>query len=428
MIEPNKLLAKIKVNQCSDDEIFWILSNVELSKTDLLEALKLNRSIRSLNLGNSKILDEGCKLLYELLTVNNSLTELSLEYNFISDKGAKLIAKGLKENKMLQLLSLDENAILDAGFAAIFDTLKFNQSLTSLSLYRCRISFTSPIPEFEESLQQNRSLKSLNLCNNNLKATACISISKVLKVNRGLTELNLDHNYLNYHAHRIFEALQQNYSLTTLRISWCALGQVSALGIANMLRKNTSLTSLKLISNELEAVGCRKIVMALEENRSMIDLELGKTNLDDSEHLINPLLVQFMHKNSESYKESERLEIHSITGLFLAQPIIDIIFYYIGCNNNHYKYYEDESTGLNSSNLSNVRTVDVDEELPKTPEISELYGNDENNEGEVTDLEPDSEATPKDQNQPSQMLKQFTRNLEDVALSLASIKVSKFRL
>jgi len=83
--------------------------------------------------------DAGAAALAEALKVNKSLTTLDFSQNSIGDAGAAAIAEALNMNKSLTTLYISRNSIGDAGAAAIAEALKVNKSLTTLNVSYNRI-------------------------------------------------------------------------------------------------------------------------------------------------------------------------------------------------------------------------------------------------------------------------------------------------
>jgi len=79
-------------------------SNVGMEKLSV--ALKSNKSLRVLDLGDNRIENPGAKWLGRALKCNSGLDSLRLSGNDFTDKGALYIAKGLEFNSTLTTLNL----------------------------------------------------------------------------------------------------------------------------------------------------------------------------------------------------------------------------------------------------------------------------------------------------------------------------------
>ncbi|KAL0243033.1 hypothetical protein GEMRC1_005596 [Eukaryota sp. GEM-RC1] len=100
----------------------------------LIEALKTNTTITSIDLLDSAIGAEGARALAEALLVNSSVTSVNLCNNFLRDDGARALAEALKVNSSVTGVDLRLNSIGDEGAEALAEALKVNTSVTSVNL------------------------------------------------------------------------------------------------------------------------------------------------------------------------------------------------------------------------------------------------------------------------------------------------------
>lgn len=168
----------------------------------LTEALKVNQTVTSLNLSDTKLElnSENMENLSDALKVNRTLTTLNLTNNFLGEdaENIKNLSDALKTNKALTTLNLS-GACLGRNaenMENISDALKVNKTLTSLDLGGNDLG-----ENWEEDMQ--------NLCD-------------ALKVNRTLTTLDLSDNELGQYEgdiKHISDALEVNQTLTALDLS-----------------------------------------------------------------------------------------------------------------------------------------------------------------------------------------------------------------
>ena len=114
-----------------------ILYHMQLTDTQikaLAEALKINTTLRELNLSKNFISDEGGKALAEALKINTTLTKLNLSKNSIGNQGASAIAEALKTNTTLTTLDFSWNYIDIKGAKKLVEAMKINTTLTTLYL------------------------------------------------------------------------------------------------------------------------------------------------------------------------------------------------------------------------------------------------------------------------------------------------------
>jgi Ran GTPase-activating protein (RanGAP) involved in mRNA processing and transport len=90
--------------------------------------------IKTLNLSNNNIGDEGARYLAEVLKVKRTLIQLDLSGNQVTDGGVQLLAKALcYPTANLAKLYLNNNQrISDLSADYLVDMLKQNRSLNAL--------------------------------------------------------------------------------------------------------------------------------------------------------------------------------------------------------------------------------------------------------------------------------------------------------
>ena len=76
-------------------------------------------TLKSLDLGDNQIGDEGGVAIAKALSVNTTLTDLNLMWNQIGDEGGIAIGEALKVNTTLTTLSLQTNALGREGKDAL---------------------------------------------------------------------------------------------------------------------------------------------------------------------------------------------------------------------------------------------------------------------------------------------------------------------
>lgn len=139
-------------------------------------------NLQKLGLVNSGLTSICCSALKSVLKASQTLTHLYLRNNALGDTGLKLLCEGLLHpDCKLQMLELD------------------NCSLTS----HCSWNLST-------MLTRNRSLRKLNLGNNDLGDLSVVMLCEVLKQQGCLLQsLQLGEMYFNYEAKHALEVLQE---------------------------------------------------------------------------------------------------------------------------------------------------------------------------------------------------------------------------
>ena len=131
--------------EISQNESYWNFYGEKLIDFDIeLIANELKRGYSNcqvLDLFKNKITFKGALYLSEMLKLNGTLRILNLRWNQIDDDGAKRLFDVLKDgNKTLEHLHLDLNQITDKSVMSILDMINENRTLTLLILTDNQIS------------------------------------------------------------------------------------------------------------------------------------------------------------------------------------------------------------------------------------------------------------------------------------------------
>jgi Ran GTPase-activating protein (RanGAP) involved in mRNA processing and transport len=245
---------------------------------------------------------EETKLLARELATNTTLKQLDLSGNRFNDDGAVALATAVATNKSLTGLRLYLNGIGDVGLSALADSLMQNESLERFVVQRNGLSSSIVLASFANVLKINRGLKELDLCRNSIDDVGTTILADGLKVNTTLTYLDLSFNiFEDDGATSILNALAGwNTTLTTLKlwgnenISETIRSAIKAFvdanragirflhaageldlsskeignggAVARDLADNTTVTTLVLNKNKIGQQGCADIADALVKN------------------------------------------------------------------------------------------------------------------------------------------------------------------
>ncbi|KAL0242955.1 hypothetical protein GEMRC1_005518 [Eukaryota sp. GEM-RC1] len=159
----------------------------------LIEALKTNTTVTSIDLSANSIRAEGACALADALKVNASITSVYLCQNSIGAKGARALADALKVNASITSINLGHNSIGPEGAKALADALKVNASITSVNLW-CNCIGDEGARALAEALKVNTSVTSILLRNNSIKDEGACALADALKVNSSVTSVDLRDN------------------------------------------------------------------------------------------------------------------------------------------------------------------------------------------------------------------------------------------
>ena len=301
------------------------LEHIELTNCDigpveaqyLVQALRVNNSVKTLKLSKNVLHDEGAKALAELLggygskssgTVNTTLEHIDLSNCCIGPKGTQHLAQALCVNTSVKTLKLSKNVLHDEGAKALAELLggygskssgTVNTTLEHIDLSNCCIG-PKGTQHLARALCVNTSVKTLKLFNNPLDDEGAKALAELLggygskssgTVNTNLEHINLSNCSIGPEgAQNLAQALCVNTSVKTLKLSENALHDEGARALAEMLgvnraessgTVNTTLEHIDLSNCSIGPAGAQRLAQALRVNTSVKTLKLSCNPLGD---------------------------------------------------------------------------------------------------------------------------------------------------
>ncbi|XP_072553204.1 ribonuclease inhibitor-like isoform X2 [Salminus brasiliensis] len=242
-----KLSEGLKSEHCKLETLRLNTCNLtETSCSDLASVLRSVNSLKDLNLTENKLWDSGVKELSGgLKSEHCKLETLSLERCSLTDKSCSDLASVLRSVKSLKDLNLSENNLQDSGVKKLSEGLKSEHcKLETLSLERCALTDKS-CSDLASVLSSVNSLKDLNLSNNNLRNSGVEKLSEGLK--------------------------SEHCKLETLSLERCALTEESCSDLASVLSSVNSLKDLNLSENNLQDSGVKKLSEGLKSEHCKLE-------------------------------------------------------------------------------------------------------------------------------------------------------------
>jgi len=199
------------------------LANSNLAHEDckiVCESLRNNSSIVRLNLDQCNFDLKSANSLLQSMTKNNTLTALSLKNNNMKSETIHYVADMLKRTKSLSKFSIGGNFIKAEKDMKIFcDSLLFNIALLELDLAQMNIS-AEGVKCLAQALVKNNTLEKLVLDSNKIGDQGCKYLNAVLKTNTSLKQLFLRDNYITeIGAESLIDGLEYNTGMVLLNIS-----------------------------------------------------------------------------------------------------------------------------------------------------------------------------------------------------------------
>ncbi|XP_056623814.1 NACHT, LRR and PYD domains-containing protein 3-like isoform X1 [Triplophysa dalaica] len=174
----------------------------------------------------------------------------------LTDECCESLSSCLQSSKSLRELDLSNNDLKDSGVMLISDALKtHNCQLQTLRLSRCNVT-AECCESLSSCLQSSKSLRELDLSYNDLKDSGVKLISDALKTH--------------------------NCQLQALRLSGCNLTDQCCESVSSCLQSSTSLRELDLSNNDLKDSGVKLISDALKtQNCQLHTLRLSGCMVSD---------------------------------------------------------------------------------------------------------------------------------------------------
>ncbi|KAJ4454186.1 putative TKL/IRAK protein kinase [Paratrimastix pyriformis] len=182
----------------------------------LADALRSNHSIRALNFNENEIGDEGCAVISRLLLENATITTVGLASNSIFAPGAVALSEALLRSTSMIGLDLGRNQVGNQGAIAIANAIRHNETLTSLDLSNNFI-LSAGSCALADMIASNKALRHLDLGANQARNAGASAWGHALTLNGTLTRLCLTDNMITDEGGRsLAQGLQFNRSLRAL--------------------------------------------------------------------------------------------------------------------------------------------------------------------------------------------------------------------
>ena len=200
------------------------LASLDLGDCDLgidsiiaiCSVLQYNENLVALNLSRPLIFsiqEEASVHIGKLLKVNYTLEELHLEKFGIQDFGVRRLCDGLLENKTLTYLNLNSNKMSRDGALAISKLLRINHTLAVLDIGNNRIESAGAKYLSGALIEENRSLTTLVVVNNQIEGDGLVAIADAVENNPTLTNVYIWGNTLSDEACDAFGNLIRGHKL-----------------------------------------------------------------------------------------------------------------------------------------------------------------------------------------------------------------------
>ncbi|GET93518.1 hypothetical protein, conserved [Leishmania tarentolae] len=276
-----------------NDDCVWLL----------VQALRLNLTVRRLNLSHNSFGDIGAEYLADYLADNRSIQDLNLSSCTIGNRGAQKLCEALATNKALQTIDLSNNMMDGVSLSALPFVLRENNTLREFKLERTRVA-----PEFVERVKMacslNRecaavkrvfyrmqdgdtSLKKIELSNpDQERAIDDQTISTICTVFRGNTSVEVIDLSGNCIGREGCSTLASMLSESTCKVKKIVLSKnpIDDDAVAELVTcfpKTKTLREVILYDTNITKIGIETLAKALEQNTSIVWICVADEDTDD---------------------------------------------------------------------------------------------------------------------------------------------------
>ena len=211
------------------------------------------------------------KVLHDNVSNSNSET-VNLSNQGLYNHEIGCVMFGLQNNTTVKVLDVSNNHITDAGVRVIRDCLLSNSVITELNISRNKISAIA----IAEIILANSSLVKLNVSKNGINDKGAEAISDAIKVNSTLQKVNMSCCQISsVGAHFIAEGLCKNSSVQKLDVSINKIFDDGAIAICSCLKDNSTLQKLSMSFNQITNRGAKEIAKAIRPSTNLCELDIS---------------------------------------------------------------------------------------------------------------------------------------------------------
>ena len=298
----------VNMDSClSVNTVLQSLTLCEIGDTGLntIKALLINNKLLHLNELNlswknisSKATDNSNVLFQKKLPLSNEMTDSrAVTVNILWDgtnnstpdslnlsdqcegDGVSLIAFGLCNNRTIRTLDISNNNISKLGAQEIARALHENQTLQTLNILSNDIQIDGA-KAMAKALHENQTLQTLYISSNDIQVDGTMALAEALHENKALQYLDIsNNNILDNGVIAISECIKKNSKLQELVISGNNISSKGAKQIAEAVKINTTLRNLDISNNKTSNDGVKFISYCLKHNCILKELNLSENEI-----------------------------------------------------------------------------------------------------------------------------------------------------
>jgi Ran GTPase-activating protein (RanGAP) involved in mRNA processing and transport len=357
----------------------WPISNFQ----SLAETLHRLPRLASLKLDQFWIDTSGAEALENLVAVNTSLTVLDLRSTLLfvqSRSQVYAVLEALKENSVLTSVNLSgnqlahagaqllgENQLAHAGARLLVEIVQYHPTLTDLDISYNGIR-EEHIRGLADALSINRMLLSVNLSGNDLGIEGAQALAAALKVNTVLKKLDLFQARVNVAgAQALAEALVVNTSLIEIDLSHNQEMSLPGLNaFTTALKKNTSLRSINFEKATTDSLVLDAVAESLRVNKSLTSISIPRLEkMVHLRHEPHPRLVYLDQHRVVEKALQENFTLINILGAPVSRASYGVVVYNLLIRNRRRLLLVNDRDGLKNTILYRLFSKPLHEGIPE---------------------------------------------------------------
>ncbi|XP_072269294.1 NACHT, LRR and PYD domains-containing protein 3-like [Pyxicephalus adspersus] len=243
---------------------------------DLASGIRNNQTLRTLILSWNNLRGPHFRDLMEAVTTSR-IEELHLDNNHLTDSSCPDLASGIRNNRTLRTLSLSWNNLEGPYFKDLMEAVTTSR-IEELRLDNNHLTDNS-CPDLASGIRNNRTLRTLSLSGNNLRGPHFRDLMEAVTTS-WIEELQLWHIELTDELAPFLVILSESKTLKVLNLSENNLSDVSAGYMQDLIVMSQSLQIFRLCHIELTDEWAPFLVI-LSESKTLKVLNLSENNLSD---------------------------------------------------------------------------------------------------------------------------------------------------
>ena len=264
----------------------------ELVAHNIAAVMNGNIKLKELDLSYNNLNATGVSNVFKKLNISH-LVKINISNNLIDEQAADIIGSFLSQNKNLKELDICCNNLYESGTTALCKRIKNLSNLTKLKVGGNDFTHLAA-NDVAEVLLCNTKLEEIDVSDNNLLAAGTVSVFHGMKNILTLRNMNISLNWITCEAvDSIVVVLSQNVHLEKLYLANNYLEDSGIIALCEGMRNISHLTHLDMSCNKITDEAALVIATFLFHNSTLTELDLSNNLIQatGAKMIINELTV-----------------------------------------------------------------------------------------------------------------------------------------